>query len=389
LQLSDSRQSNESASSSDESNVSEAKKRIGLFRPAKAVFAKYKKKTNVKDWFSFKKRQYHHLRREHCVEEDSEVLSMNSYSSHVNLLPVEAAARADLPNLVLGTFAAATMPIGKQKVVSSKPHLERVGEGHDRGRSTGHDDGGASAAGEPAAEVGQRALEPAQHGHDPDVHEGDGVLRQQASAETTISTRITLHISSFDVNVREETDSESFSAYSRSDFESSAPTSSAPSSSVSSSTDTSQSNSQRTTATSPLVSLVDPQNEITTVNATVDDSLKDASHKNSQDGSSFPRLASQDLHNETFIVSRSGSDSDDALVSSDEDNSGFLAVDPDPSPLIDAVKREAESVPLYKGGFHPNENCVLIVDDGSVDMAVDDAKVDGPNVLWESQGIGP
>ena len=115
LQLSNSR--NESTTSSEVTNVPEVKKCLDLLRPAKAVFAKYKKRTNTKDWFSFKKRQYRYLHREHCIEEDSEVLSMNSYSSHVNLLPVRAASRADLPNLVLGTFAAGTMPIGKHKLM--------------------------------------------------------------------------------------------------------------------------------------------------------------------------------------------------------------------------------------------------------------------------------
>ncbi len=93
------------------------KKRLDLLCPAKAVFAKYKKRTNAKDWFSFKKRQYRYLHREHCIEEDSEVLSTNSYLSHVNLLPVQAASREDLPNLVLGTLAAPTMPIGKHKLM--------------------------------------------------------------------------------------------------------------------------------------------------------------------------------------------------------------------------------------------------------------------------------
>ena len=60
LQLSDSR--NESTTSSEVTNVPEVKKRLDLLRPAKAVFAKYKKRTNTKDWFSFKKR---HTRLNH------------------------------------------------------------------------------------------------------------------------------------------------------------------------------------------------------------------------------------------------------------------------------------------------------------------------------------
>ena len=366
LQLSDSR--NESTTSSEETNVLEVKKRLDLLRPAKAVFAKYKKRTNAKDWFSFKKRQYHYLRREHCIEEDSEVHSMNSYSSHVNLLPVQNASRADLPNLVLGTFAAATMPIGKQKLMVL-PKLITAGN------NVGIDESVAPLANIDAGNEGTQS---------------DFL----APAETTTRARVTLHISSLDVDIRfKETDSESFNAYSRSDFSSSSPTSSAPSSSVpssslpstiggdgsascnssSSSSDTSQKNRQACTlaaAASPNIAVED------SVDATVDDDLKDASHLRSQSEST-----QEPSYNETNIVSRSGSDSDDAMFSSDEENSGFLTVNHGQNPLIDASRvkideREAVSV-LFGGGGH-------LVDDGSMDITAGGAKLDCPNVSWES-----
>ena len=385
LQLSDSR--NESTTSSEETNVPEVKKRIDLLRPAKAVFAKYKKRTNAKDWFSFKKRQYHYLRREHCIEEDSEVHSMNSYSSHVNLLPVQAASRADLPNLVLGTFAAATMPIGKQKLMVLPKLITTLASEN----NVGIDESVAPLANNDAGNEGTQSE----------------IL---AHAETTTSTRVTLHISSLDVDVRfKETDSDSFNAYSRSDFSSSSPTSSAPSSSVpssslpstirgdgcascnssSSSTDTGQSNRQACTfavAASPIVSFAGLQSESTSssnvvedsVESTVDDALKDASHLSSQIEST--QESSYSLKNETNIVSRSGSDSDDAMFSSDEENSGFFTVNRGLNPLIDASRveidgREAASV-LFGGGVH------LV--DGSMDIAAGDAKLDCPNVSWES-----
>jgi hypothetical protein len=199
LQLSDSR--NESTTSSEVTNVPEVKKRLDLLRPAKAVFAKYKKRTNAKDWFSFKKRQYHYLRREHCIEEDSEVHSMNSYSSHVNLLPVQNASRADLPNLVLGTFAAATMPIGKHKLMVLPEMITTLASEN----NVGLDESVALLADDDA---------------------GNEVTQFELLAPTT---RVTLHILSLDVDVCfKETDSKSFNVYLRSDFSSSAPTSSAP-----------------------------------------------------------------------------------------------------------------------------------------------------------------
>ena len=111
------------ALSSVESNDShgqswtKAKDWTTLNSPAKALFAKFRKKTTAKDRFSFNHRQYHHLNKGNiALQEDPSVVSMKSYSSHVHLLPPHmAAARADLPNIVLGTFAAATMPVKQQK----------------------------------------------------------------------------------------------------------------------------------------------------------------------------------------------------------------------------------------------------------------------------------
>ena len=87
------------------------------------------------------------------------------------------------------------------------------------------------------------------------------------------------------------------------------------------------------------------------------------------------------LNNDTNIVSRSRSDSDDARFSSDEENSGFFTVNHGLNPLIDASRvkidgREDVSV-LFGGGIH-------LVDDGSTDIAADDAKLDCPNVSLES-----
>ncbi len=344
LQLSDSR--NESTTSSEETNVPEVKKRLDLLRPAKAVFAKYKMRTK----FSFKKRQYHSLRREHCIEEDSEVHSMNSYSSHVNLLPVQNASRADLPNLVLGTFAAATMPVGKQKLMVLPKLITTLASEN----NVGIDESVAPLANNDAGNEGNQS-------------------EFLAPAETTTRTRVTHHISSLDVDVRfKETDSESFNAYSRSDFSSSSPTSSAPSSSVpssslpstiggdgsascnssSSSSDTIQYNRQACTlaaAGSPTVVVED------SVDATVDDDLKDASPHLRSQSESTQEPSYSSLRNETNIVSRSGSDSDDAMFSSDEENSGFSTVNHGLNPLIDASRvkidgREAASV-LLGGGF--------------------------------------
>ncbi|KAL3822455.1 hypothetical protein ACHAXA_006883 [Cyclostephanos tholiformis] len=353
LQLSDDRQSNETATSTTGSNSPDARKRLEFFRPAKAVFAKYTKRTNAKDWFSFKKRQYRYLRREHCIEDDSEVLSMNSYSSHINLLSLTAASRADLPNLVLGTFAAAAMPIGKQHLVSSQPIVAPFENNDEPGESL------ASLANDDTKNISSR------------------------------SEPVMLHISSLDVGISHKgTDSESFSAYSRSDFESSAPSSSGPSSSGPSSSvpsssmpskigegwsDSSCNHSSLTShsspcifeiATSPLVSFVDSQNETTAftevvedfVEPTADDTLKTASHQLSLSEPSFTSSISQDIQNETNIVSRSGSDSDDAMYNLDEENSGFLPVNPGLDQLLKSSRSgiaggEAESV-LLEGGFH-------------------------------------
>ena len=185
---------------------------------------------------------------------------MNSYSSHVNLLPVQAASRADLPNLVLGTFAAATMPIRKHKLMVLPEMITTLASENNVGRD--------------------KSVAPLVN---------DDAWNEVTQFELLApTTQVTLHISSLNVDVRfKETDSKSFNTYSRSDFSSSAPTSSALSSSLpspllpstisgygsascnssSSSTDTGQSNRQACTfaaAASPIVSFAGPQNKIMT-----------------------------------------------------------------------------------------------------------------------------
>ena len=120
LQLSD---SCSAVSSSVESHVPESttKKVLGLVTPtkgAKALFSKCRKKVKARGGFrSLKHRQYHHMNRDlHVVaalQEDGEVGSMISYSSNTNLLPPQNVARTATisPNLIDGSFAAATMPI--------------------------------------------------------------------------------------------------------------------------------------------------------------------------------------------------------------------------------------------------------------------------------------
>ena len=119
LQLSDS--CSVVSTSSVESHVPESttKKVLGLVSPtkgAKALFSKCQRKVTSRGFRSFKHRQYHHMNRDlHVVaalQEDSEVDSMISYSSNTNLLPprIVAGAATTSPNLIAGSFAAATMP---------------------------------------------------------------------------------------------------------------------------------------------------------------------------------------------------------------------------------------------------------------------------------------
>lgn len=183
-------------------------------RPGKAVIAKYK--GSVKDWFSFwNSRQYHYLHKQDGVsalQEDPEVLSMISYSSNTHLLPPREEERDELPNLVLGTFAAASIPIG-QKVILSKLFIGTSSA------AAGVDAGVSESAGKAlncTDVVDQSSTTATATRISPVEHHGD---------QPTIRTRvIRSHISSLDANVlHESTDSSSISAYSRSDFESSTP----------------------------------------------------------------------------------------------------------------------------------------------------------------------
>ena len=112
-----SKQSNGSLSLVESNDAPGPRTGLRSIRPAKALFAKFRKKTTAKDRFSFNHRQYHHLNKGNiALQEDPSVVSMKSYSCHVHLLPPHmTAARADLPNVMLGTFAAATMPVKQQK----------------------------------------------------------------------------------------------------------------------------------------------------------------------------------------------------------------------------------------------------------------------------------
>jgi len=356
LQLSDSRPS-ESESSAGESIVPVSSKRLDVFRPAKAAFTRYKKNSSVKDWFSFKKRnrQYHHLHRDVSMQEDTDVHSMNSYSSQMNLLPIEAITRADLPNLVLGTFAAATMPTRNQQFASLKLDTTQASENSDElegwvvtplTRGTQFE---PFAAVLPSSTV--TAVDPqiSLHISSLDVdsnfqasENGDELQEWvvspsirctqfepfaavlPSSTVTAADPQISLHISSLDVDSNlNETDSSSFEAYSKSDFDSSMSTPSVPpsssalsrnaddrsgsiSSSSSSSNDTSQSSRHLLTtgsfaaAISPLVTIVEPPNETTILSVTVEDCVDStAADDNNQ----------IDL-NKSHIVSCSGSDSD-------------------------------------------------------------------------------
>lgn len=212
---SDSKHSNESdVYSSSKSNVPEMKKRFDVIRrPAKAVFAKYKRRTGAKDWFSFRSsRQYHYLNKQDGVaalQDDQEVLSLNSYSSNAHLLPPsEESEKHDMPTFVLGTFAAASMPIG-QKVPLPFVATSSATEVNDgvielTGKKLDCADDFDQPFTDACANIATEPFSVAYHGENP-----------------TIRTRTVQNISSLDANVSfaDSNDSSSISAYSRSDFE--------------------------------------------------------------------------------------------------------------------------------------------------------------------------
>jgi len=82
------------------------------FNSIVAVYKKNKDKLNGRLWH---RRSYHMIKGDIRLEEDQSVASMQSYSSRINLLPTGEfafSARTSLPNILLGTFAAAAVPIG-------------------------------------------------------------------------------------------------------------------------------------------------------------------------------------------------------------------------------------------------------------------------------------
>jgi len=318
--VSDSRQSNESdAPSSSKSNVPEMKQRFNLIRrPAKAVISKYK--GSVKDWFSFRNsRQYHYLHKQDGVsalQEDPEVLSMISYSSNTHLLPPREEERDELPNLVLGTFAAASIPIG-QKVVLPTLFI------------------GASSA---AAGVNAGVSESAEVALDSSATSIPAV--EQPDNHPTIRTRvIRSHISSLDANVlHESTDSSSISAYSRSDFESSTPSKDSSYSSPAT-TNTGQStsfaavkedadDSIRIVTSSNLICLDDVGDADTTFTESRQASLLSGTSRAVVVGKKPSLICDSDesAANEFNIVTRSGSDSgSNFLFLSDEEDNNAVA----------------------------------------------------------------
>lgn len=86
------------------------------FNSIVAVYKKNKNKMNGRLWH---RRSYHMIRGDIGLEEDQSVASMQSYSSRINLLPSGEFAfspRTSLPNILLGTFAAAAVPIGDSTI---------------------------------------------------------------------------------------------------------------------------------------------------------------------------------------------------------------------------------------------------------------------------------
>lgn len=392
LQLSDSRPS-ESESSTGESIVPVSSKRLDVFRPAKVVFTRYKKNSSVKDWFSFKKRnrQYHHLHRDLSMQEDTDVLSMNTYSSQMNLLPIEAVTRTNLPNLVLGTFAAATMPTGNQQFASLKLDTTQASENSDElegwvvtplTRGTQFE---PFAAVLPSSAVTTTSLHISSLDVDSNFQASGNSDKLEewvvspltrgtqfepfaavvhTSTVTTNDPQASLHIiSSLDVvSNLNETDSSSFEAYSKSDFESSMSTLSIPPSSVpskigddrsgsissssSSSNDTSRhllTTGSFAAAISPLVTILEPPNETVIMSVTVEDCVDSAADNTSH----------RDL-DKTHIVSCSGSDSD-----SDNTNEQTLdGIEDNESLVVTQLIATEKFFHIFDKGVH------VIVDDG-------------------------
>lgn len=244
-------QSNESGSAQSSPALA-SKSRRGL-KSVKALVAKCRNKTRVKDWFSFKHRQYQHLN--FALQEDPSVVSMKSYSSHANLLPTQMAApRAEFtPSIVLGTFAAATVSV--DNVSPNKPkqsqqldetkQMEQIDESISESLlpkdvvvevdEPGEYRHSPSTAGEDetvkiepitagqSTEVGTNS-EGSVHisstfaGPDETLESKDASVELAGTVQTETSPKGTRHISSLDTTCVEKND-ESFHAYSRSDFD--------------------------------------------------------------------------------------------------------------------------------------------------------------------------
>ena len=209
LQFSDG-QSDSAISSSVASYTVRTETTSGIGSSFKALLSKYKKKTLTRGLRSMlKHKQYHHMNREHhivALQEDSEVASMaRSYSSHMNLLPYKANTKVELPNHVLGTFAAAAMSPFKPPSKLSAMVVE------------------SKFSPEPMESV----VEVDSHRSSNDDDDSEDAQLKVPHVQTP-SKRVTVHnISSLDMyaSVLEEEDSESVSFYSKSDFDSSAPSS--------------------------------------------------------------------------------------------------------------------------------------------------------------------
>ena len=401
LQLSDSRAGSESASSSADFNAPESNKVLGLARPFKSLFAKYRKKAKSKNWRSTKHKQYHHLNRAHVValsdvaiSEDGEVASMErSWSSNTNLLPPLAVSRTDfLPNLVLGTWAAASMPIGHQ---STKPSALVADDPPSPPSETNDDE--TESVPKPVAEFAND--KPSFDEKETNNAEIESAPVEHSSQSPT--NNVMIHISSLDMNTCiDKKDSESFSAYSKSDFGSSSVPSkttgewtgssyeSCASSSCGSS-DSSQSSNRNVNcsfaaATAPLdghrddedkkpsdedaaddcviaedVSFLSTNSEnFYNVNTSFDDESKGekglhligiSQHLSESESTSLSSHSEGIAQNDTNIVSNSsGAYSDEAEFPSDEDNSteldGFEMNSDDPSPRANTSPDEYHNI---------------------------------------------
>ncbi len=130
MEFSDSNRSDRSDSDSSVTYevVIPIRKKRGLFGPSKRLFATFRKKAQAK--FTFRSKHYQHLRGVE-LHEDPSVLSMsNSYLSETNLTAQQRLTLANPPQVVLGTFAAAALPYGPESDLSLvEAEIQRTGNG--------------------------------------------------------------------------------------------------------------------------------------------------------------------------------------------------------------------------------------------------------------------